>query len=274
MHAPALRRALEATHPPSPQPSCDGAECDGAGARDGSGGGLCNGAGAAERREYEREAPPPAAATLALLRAIATHGSTTNEGNRCDGWPATSTARSRVIRGYDLKPARSKAADGEAGSGIGTGDSSHGGRPNDDSTSNQTCGSRSNCTNGKGSRPHGGSSTGNPGGKGSRPNDGCTGNPGNGSRPTHGTNGNGGRPNNGGSTSNPANRPTKGGSMTVVNTALVDPALIPVPRANALFPEMATSVFKLEIWLIKEYGRLCRRALALARTPTLTPTLT
>ena len=149
-----------------------------------------------------REAPAPAAATLALLRAIATHGSTTKEGDGCDGWPATSTARSRVIRGYDLRPARVKAADGDPGSGIGTGDSNHGDRPNDGSTSiNQNDGSRANGT------------------------------------------GNGSRPNN-------------GGSMTVVNTALVDPDVIPVPRANALFPEMATSVFELEIWLIKEYGLL------------------
>ena len=106
-----------------------------------------------------------------------------------------------MIRGYDLRPAGVKAADGDSGSGIGTGDSNRGDRPNDGSTSNQNDGSRANGT------------------------------------------GNGSRPNN-------------GGSMTVVNTALVDPDVIPVPRANALFPEMATSVFELEIWLIKEYGLL------------------
>ena len=42
--------------------------------------------------------------------------------------------------------------------------------------------------------------------------------------------------------------------MTVVNAGLVDAAAIHVPRANALFPEMAISVFELELWLIKQHG--------------------
>jgi hypothetical protein len=44
--------------------------------------------------------------------------------------------------------------------------------------------------------------------------------------------------------------------MTVVNAALVDPDAANVPRANALFPEMAISVFELELWLIRQHGRL------------------
>ena len=48
---------------------------------------VCSGGAGAVALEW-REAPPPAAATLSLLRAIATHGSTSKEG---DGFTLTLT---------------------------------------------------------------------------------------------------------------------------------------------------------------------------------------
>ena len=50
--------------------------------------------------------------------------------------------------------------------------------------------------------------------------------------------------------------------MTVVNAGLIDATAIHVPRANALFPEMAISVFELELWLIKQHGELGSAAAA------------
>ena len=224
VHAPALQRSMEAAQSRLPHSTRDSGFCDGAGATDSSGGVVCaNGGGNVKWRE----APPPAAATLSLLRAIAAHGSTTTkEGDGCTGWPATSIARSRVIRGSELKPPEVTKEGREVGKS---------------STVNRGNGRRGNATNGDGSRPtNGGSSTGSSG-DGSRPDGGPNGN---------GTNGDGSRPTNGGTS------PTNGGSLTVVNVALVGAEAIHVPRANALFPEMAISVFELEVWLIAQHGLL------------------
>ena len=223
VHAPALRRSMEAAQSRLPQSTRDSGFCDGAGATGSSGGVVCvNGGGNVKWRE----APPPAAATLSLLRAIAAHGSTTKEGDGCTGWPATSIARSRVIRGSELRPPEVTTEGREGGKS---------------STVNRGNGRRGNATNGGGSRPNnGGSSTGNPG-DGSRSDGGPNGN---------GTSGDGSRPTNGGTS------PNNGGSLTVVNVALVDAEAIHVPRANALFPEMAISVFELEVWLIAQHGLL------------------
>ena len=116
-HAPALRRAMDSTESASLSVSrrCGPESTMTAGLY----ADLCNSAGAVEWKE----APPPAAATLSLLRAVATHGSTVDskEGDGCSGWPATSIARSRVIRGSDLKPAEAEGGRGGIGGSRGDG---------------------------------------------------------------------------------------------------------------------------------------------------------